>query len=153
MALTDSDLEGFGLVAERKPEKSGGVTVTSIPAMLVKLLEQEAPKALADAAYELNLSVPVRPDYTDVPKIHDKSTQAEKDAALKAQTHADDEALKHAIGVVKQLALYAGAWGKGQEPKLYIHKIPNRKDMSANVARLAVEKWDDVPKENRPGRR
>lgn len=53
----------------------------------------------------------------------------------------------------KQLALYARAWGARQAPKLYIHKVPNRKGMGANVARLAVELDAEVPAENRPGRR
>jgi hypothetical protein len=53
----------------------------------------------------------------------------------------------------KKLALYARAWGAQQDPKLYIHKLPNRRDMKDNVARLAVEKDEDVPAENRPGRK
>lgn len=53
----------------------------------------------------------------------------------------------------KLLALYARAWGAQQTPKLYIKKLPNGKLYSDNIARLSVEKWDDVPTENRPGRR
>jgi hypothetical protein len=53
----------------------------------------------------------------------------------------------------KKLALYARAWGARQEPKLYIHKVPNRRDMAANVARLAVELDENVSPENRPGRK
>lgn len=53
----------------------------------------------------------------------------------------------------KKLALYARAWGAQQEPKLYIHKVPNRRDMGANIARLAVELDSEVSAENRPGRR
>lgn len=53
----------------------------------------------------------------------------------------------------KKLALYARAWGARQTPKLYIHKVPNRRDMGTNVARLAVDKDEDVKPENRPGRR
>jgi hypothetical protein len=53
----------------------------------------------------------------------------------------------------KKLALYARAWGARQEPKLLIHKVPNRRDMKSNVARLSVAKDEDVPAENRPGRR
>lgn len=53
----------------------------------------------------------------------------------------------------KTLALYARAWGARQEPKLWIHKIPNRKGMSDKIARLSVEKDEDVAPENRPGRR
>lgn len=145
MALTENDLEGLEIVTERKPEKAGGVTVSQIPAFLVNLLTQEAPKALADNDHELILRVPVRgPD-----KLSDKATDAEK------ATHkeATDAAVKKATETAKQLTLYAAAWGKGQTPKLYIHKVPNRKDMPSNHARLAVEDWDKVPKENRPGRR
>lgn len=53
----------------------------------------------------------------------------------------------------KRLALYARAWGARQDPKLYIHKVPNRRDMAGNIARLAVEKDENVKPENRPGRR
>jgi hypothetical protein len=53
----------------------------------------------------------------------------------------------------KRLALYARAWGGRQEPKLYIRKLPNRRDQKENVARLSVALSDDVPQENRPGRR
>lgn len=53
----------------------------------------------------------------------------------------------------KRLALYARAWGARQTPKLYIHKVPNRRDMADNIARLAVELDSEVPTENRPGRR
>lgn len=145
MALTDTDLEGMELVSERKPEKAGGVTVSQIPAMLVNYLTAEAPKALADADHELILRVPVKlPD-----KLTDKATDAEK----AAHKEATEKATKTAVETAKQLTLYAAAWGKGQTPKLYIHKVPNRKDMPANHARLAVEEWDKVPKENRPGRR
>jgi hypothetical protein len=53
----------------------------------------------------------------------------------------------------KLMAGYARAWGAQQTPKLYIHKVPNRRDMPANVARLAVELDESVPPENRPGRK
>lgn len=137
MALTDADLEGFELSAEVKPEKTSGVSVSTIPAVLVKLLEKAVPKVLdpKDPTDEITLSLPY--------KAFPQETEKEKVT----------ESRKEVEGNVKQLALYAAAWGKGQEPKLYIHKLPNRKEMSANVARLAVEKWEDVPKENRPGRR
>jgi hypothetical protein len=52
------------------------------------------------------------------------------------------------------LAGYARAWGARQEPrKLYIRKLPNTKNMGENVARLAVSYDDEVPAENRAGRR
>lgn len=53
----------------------------------------------------------------------------------------------------KLLAGYARAWGARQTPKLYIHKIQNRRGMPVNVARLAVELDTEVPAENRPGRK
>lgn len=53
----------------------------------------------------------------------------------------------------KRLALYARAWGARQEPKLRITKIPNRNSQGKNVARLSVAKDEDVPQDNRPGRR
>jgi hypothetical protein len=53
----------------------------------------------------------------------------------------------------KRLALYARAWGARQEPKLYITKVPNRRDMAKNIARLSVRKDEEVPAENRAGRR
>jgi hypothetical protein len=145
MALSNADLEGLELVTERKPEKAGGVTVSQIPENLVKLLTAEAPKALADSDHELILRVPVR-----LPEPLKDNATAEAKAA---HAEATSEAHKRANDTAKQLTLYAAAWGKGQTPKLYIHKVPNRKDMPANHARLAVEDWDKVPKENRPGRR
>lgn len=135
MALTDTDLEGMTLVTERKPEKAGGVTVSHIPAPLVALLEQEAPKALKDKDYELILRVPVR---------HAEDATAED----KAKAHAT------AISTMKQLVLYSAAWGKGQTPKLRITKVPNRRDdKDTPMARLKVENDEEVPAENRPGRR
>lgn len=53
----------------------------------------------------------------------------------------------------KRLALYARAWGARQTPALYIRKLPNRRDQKGEVARLSVALSDDVPEENRPGRR
>ena len=110
----ESEFGLFSMTVERKPE--GGVTVSQLPPALVKLLQEYAPKALADKDFELILTA------------KDKAT-------------------------AQKLALYARAWGNGQEPKLYIHKVPNRRDMKDNVARLAVELDSDVNPENRPGRR
>lgn len=67
----------------------------------------------------------------------------DKEIVLRAGTEA----------IAKQLALYAKAWGARQEPKLYIHKLPNGKQYDGTVARLAVELDEDVPPESRPGRR
>lgn len=56
-------------------------------------------------------------------------------------------------GQAKLLASYAAAWGKQQNPVYRIRKVPNGKRYAANIARLAVELDDEVPPENRPGRR
>ena len=132
MALTDVDLSGLEVEAEARPEKGSKVEVSEIPAALVKRLETEAPRALKDKNYEVVLRLPYDPKETD----DEKATS-----------------LAHVSGVIRQLTLYAAAWGKGQTPKLYIHKRPNRKGVEGNVARLAVEDWEKVPAENRPGRR
>lgn len=145
MAVSAADLEGFTLETEKKPDKVSGVTVSQIPEILVKLLATEAPKALKDPEYELVLRVPVK---APKPLKDDASADAKAEHAK-----ATEAAEKQAESVVKQLALYAAAWGKGQDPKLYIHKVQNRKDMPKNHARLAVELDSDVPSENRPGRR
>jgi len=150
MALSASDLEGFELVSERVPEKAGNVTVSTIPEGLVKLLTEHAPRALADKDYELILRVPVNFTRTDYPE---KATPQQKVDTDKANAEAREAAEKKAVSILKQLALYAAAWGKGQDPKLYIHKVPNRKDMPSTHARLRVQLDEDVAKENRPGRR
>jgi len=152
MAISDTDLLGFEVAAERKPEKAGGVTVSQIPAGLVSLLETHAPKALADKDYELVLRMaPKAPE----PKPLTDEQRADKDAvaAHNEALRVRAEAEKAATDTVKQLALYSTAWGKGQTPKLRITKVPNRKDMPAWHARLSVAKDEEVPVENRPGRR
>jgi hypothetical protein len=56
----------------------------------------------------------------------------------------------------REAALYAAhskRWGTQQTPELYIHKLPNRKNMPSNIARLGVQLMADVQPENRPGRR
>lgn len=50
----------------------------------------------------------------------------------------------------KKLALYARAWGARQTPKLWIKKVPNRRDMAPNIARLSVEVESEETK--KPGR-
>lgn len=56
-------------------------------------------------------------------------------------------------GTAKQLAGYARAWGQSHTPKLYVKKLPNTRAHKDTQARLSVQTWDDVPAENRPGRR
>lgn len=131
MAFTDADLEGFSLVTEKKPERSGGVTVSQIPAALVKLLEAEAPKALADKDHRLILRLPVR-----VAEDADDATKAEAKA----------KALKDVV----LLASYATAWGKGQTPKLYLTRQPNPRDEKGEpIVRMKVEKDEEANKRGR----
>lgn len=79
--------------------------------------------------------------------LAEKVPEVLKDADHELTLTAKDEAS------AKKLALYARAWGMRQDPKLYIKKIPNRRDMGDNIARLTVAKDADVTAENRPGRR
>ena len=52
----------------------------------------------------------------------------------------------------KTYALYARAWGYQQEPQLNIRKIPNRREMTDNVARLTVGLLSDAtPLGRKPG--
>jgi hypothetical protein len=53
----------------------------------------------------------------------------------------------------KKLALYARAWGAAHTPKLYVKKLPNTRAHKDTQARLSIATWDEVPAENRPGRR
>jgi hypothetical protein len=53
----------------------------------------------------------------------------------------------------KRLALYAAAWGKLHDPKLYIKKLPNGKAYGETTARLLMQLDSDVPEDKRPGRR
>lgn len=153
MAVSENDLMGLTLVAQRKPEKVRGVTVSQVPPALITLLEQEAPKALADKNYELVLALPV--SATEPVNLSTKDRENEdKVKAHKEATEAYEAAKANAVANVKQLALYATGWGKVQTPKLYISKVPNRRDdKDAPIARLKVQLWDDVPQDNRPGRR
>lgn len=92
------------------------------------VVEKDIPKVLADKLA------------TEVPKV---LASADHELSIKGKTDV----------AARKIALYARAWGARQEPKLRITKIPNRRDMPDNVARLSVAKEDDVPVENRPGRR
>lgn len=160
MALTDADLDGFTAEAETVPSKTSGVTVSQIPATLVTLLEKQVPNVLDRKDKEIIIRMPVKaqkPEPVQEPAADAKA--AEKEAYKTALAEYKEAMItyqaaeKVAAETVKQLCLYATAWGKGQEPKLYIHKVMNRKDMPAYHARLSVQSWDKVPPENRPGRR
>jgi hypothetical protein len=160
MALSDADLEGFTAETETVPSKTSGVTVSQIPAALVTLLEKRAPEVLDKAEKEIILRMPVKAQKPEKPEEPAADAKAAEKDAYKTALSEYKEAMtvyaaaeKDAADKVKQLCLYATAWGKGQEPKLYIHKVMNRKDMPAYHARLRVQSWDKVPPENRPGRR
>ena len=53
----------------------------------------------------------------------------------------------------KLLTSYARAWGMQQTPRLRITKLPNGKRAPENHARLSVVLDEEVPEQNRPGRR
>lgn len=169
MALSNADLDGFESEVEQVPSKTQGVSVSSIPQALVTLLEKQAPQVLDRKDKEIILKMaPKAPKPEPVPDVEalpEGATKAQQEAHAKAlESHKEAveahrkavevyaEAEKAAVSTIKQLCLYASAWGKGQEPKLYVHKVMNRKDMPAWHARLSVESWDKVPPENRPGR-
>lgn len=106
----------------------GEFTITTTPKPVAGVSEVEIPPALAKLLAE-----------------HAPKALGNKDYEL-TLTARDEK-------TAKRLALYARAWGARQDPQLYIHKVPNRKGMPENVARLAVELASDVKPENRPGRR
>jgi hypothetical protein len=160
MALTDADLDGFTADVETVPSKTSGVVVSQIPASLVSLLEKQVPTVLDQKGKEIIIRLPVRAQKPEKPEEPAADAKAAEKEAYKTALAEYKEAQtvyaaaeKVAAETVKQLCLYATAWGKGQEPKLYIHKVMNRKDMPAYHARLSVQSWDKVPPENRPGRR
>ena len=59
----------------------------------------------------------------------------------------------HDEASAKKIALYARAWGAQQEPRLYITKVPNRRDMENRYARLKVRLDSEVDDANKPGRK
>lgn len=71
----------------------------------------------------------------------------EKAADFELVLNAKDEA------TAKKLAGYARAWGAQHTPKLYVKKVPNTRAHKETQARLSVAPWEEVPTENRPGRR
>lgn len=160
MALTDADLDGFTADVETVPSKTSGVVVSQIPQALVNLLKEQVPNVLDQKGKEIIVRMPVKATKPEAPEEPAADAKAAEKEAYKTALAEYKEAMtiyaaaeKVAAETVKQLCLYATAWGKGQEPKLYIHKVMNRKDMPAYHARLSVQSWDKVPPENRPGRR
>jgi hypothetical protein len=107
------------------PEEFGEFTLEVTRKPVAGVTEVQIPKALSDLLAK------------HVPTVL-------KDGDHELTLTAKDEA------AAKKLALYARAWGARQEPKLYIKKIPNRRDMAVNVARLEVRKDEDVT--SKPGR-
>ena len=53
----------------------------------------------------------------------------------------------------KILAGYVKAWGGRQEPKLYIRRLPNRRNQADTEVRFSVQLDSEVDAANRPGRR
>jgi hypothetical protein len=111
---------------------------------------------MAEQEFEFTLAVTRKPvagvSLLPVPEKLAKGLAIEVPKVLKSEDHeltitAKDKAEAH------KLAAHAKRWGAQQTPELYINKIPNRRDMDDNVARLNVRLMSDVPAENRPGRR
>jgi hypothetical protein len=129
---TDERFGDFTVAVAHKPV--GGVTEGQIPDALAALLAEHVAslvtntKAIADAK-----------DGETVKPVFD----ADRELVLTAR---DEKA-------AKLLSSYATAWGRRQEPKLYIHKVPNGKRYGPEVARLAVELDEEVGPDNRPGRK
>lgn len=92
------------------------------------VIEAEIPKVLADALAAQVPKALADPDYELIMKGKD-------------------------VASVKRIVLYARAWGARQKPALRIVKIPNRQNMPDTTARLSVALEEEVPPENRPGRR
>jgi hypothetical protein len=53
----------------------------------------------------------------------------------------------------KLLAGYVKAWGGRQDPKLYIRRLPNRRNQADTEVRFSVALDSDVDQSNRPGRK
>jgi hypothetical protein len=112
---------------------------------------------MADVTFgEFSLTVSRKPvagvSDVQIPELLAKGLSVEVPKVLKDKDH---ELVLTAASKedAQKLALYARAWGARQEPALYIHKIPNRRDMGDNVARLSVELLSEVKPESRPGRK
>lgn len=106
----------------------GEFTVATEHKPVAGVVTVEIPKALADL-----LKV-------EVPKV---LASNDLDLALTAR---DEKTAKLLAGYVK-------AWGARQDPKLYIRRLPNRRDQKDNHVRFSVALDSDVAEDNRPGRR
>lgn len=106
----------------------GDFTITTTHKPVAGVTVVEIPEALSKA-----LAV-------EVPKVLES---ADLDLHLTAR---DEKTAKMIAGWVK-------AWGARQDPKLYIRRLPNRRDQKDNTVRFSVAKDADVPEANRPGRK
>jgi hypothetical protein len=108
-------------------EEFGEFTVSTQRKPVAGLVAGKVPEKLAELLAE------------HVPTV---LASADLDLTLSAK---DEKTAKH-------LALYVRAWGAQQEPKLYIRRLPNRRNQVDTEVRFAVAKDEDVPAANRPGR-
>ena len=106
----------------------GEFTVGTVHKPVAGVVTVEIPVKLADA-----LSL-------EVPKVM-------KSADLDLHLTARDEK------TAKILAGYVKAWGARQDPKLYIRRLPNRRDQKEDTVRFSVALDSEVDAANRPGRR
>lgn len=109
-------------------EEFGEFSVEAVRKPVAGVTMVDIPEKLAKYLAEHAPKALADPDYEIVIRAQDKAT-------------------------AQKLALYSRAWGARQEPKLRITKVPNGKRYGDEVARLSVAKDDEVPAENRPGRR
>lgn len=129
MAKDESTGAGVVELPAEENDEWGDFTVVATPKPVAGVTDVEIPPRLAELLK------------TETEKV--LASEGDKELTLTAPTPEK----------AKLLSLYARAWGARQDPKLWIHKIPNRKGMKDTVARLSVEKDSDVAPENRPGRR
>jgi hypothetical protein len=106
----------------------GEFSITTVHKPVAGVTVVEIPKALSDALAK------------EVPAV---LASADLDLHLTAR---DEKTAKKIAGWVK-------AWGARQDPKLYIRRLPNRRDQKDNTIRFSVALDSDVPSENRPGRK
>lgn len=89
----------------------------------------------------------------DIPAVLAEALARDVPKALKDPENFEVQLKGKDLAAVKTIVLYARAWGARQNPKLRIVKIPNTQNMPDTIARLSVALDEEVPVENRPGRR
>jgi hypothetical protein len=109
-------------------EDFGQFTVGTQHKPVAGIVNVEIPKALADLLAE------------HVPAVLKSS---DLDLTLSAR---DEKTAKILAGYVK-------AWGGRQDPKLYIRRLPNRRNQADTEVRFSVQLDSEVDASNRPGRR